>query len=414
MHFVLINQCYHPDTASTGQILHDLAKHLASAGHRITIVTSQQRYGTDQLLPVGDETLGNTTIRRLRGTRFGKKTLPGRIADFVSFYAVAFLELLKHPDADAWLVLTSPPMIGPVAHIAAAAARLSGNRPPPLLHWVMDLYPEATRAHGMLKPSHPLYRLCHALMGRSFRHASAMIALGDDMRDLILSSHPAVDPSRVHVVHPWADGSTLHPVDRGTNPLAAELGLATTFNLVYSGNLGLAHDLDTFLSAIAATTNSDPNGLRWVFIGSGKRYEQLVEHQKTHNHPHVRLIPFQPREKLPQSLGLADVHLLSQLPEFTGVVVPSKLFGIMAAGRPALMVGPADCECARVIAKHNIGLTTPVGDTKALLAAIDSLRTTNFTPSAGHRARTAFEAHYDRSVCVRQIESLLTSAQSPA
>lgn len=412
MHFVLINQAFHPDTASTGQILHDLSKHLIASGHRVTVVTSRQRYGTPELLPVGDETVGNLTIRRLRGTAFGKGNILKRVADFASFYVVAFREMMRYGDADAFLVLTSPPMIGVFAQAAASLARLSGHKPPRVYHWVMDLYPEATHAHGMLKPSHPVYRACHLLMGAAFSKTDGMIALGDDMRDLLLRSHPrALDDAHVHVIPPWADGATLKPVDRKTNPLAAELGLADTFNLVYSGNLGLAHDLGTFLAAIEATKDdaAGPDGrpLRWVFVGSGKRYEQLVKVQQEKNYPHVRLLPFVPRERLPQSLGLADVHLLSQLPEFTGVVVPSKLFGILAAGRPALMVGPADSACARVIARHDVGKVVDVGDTAGLLAAIESLRTGTYATDAGVRARAAFEAHYDRPVCCKRIEDLL-------
>jgi colanic acid biosynthesis glycosyl transferase WcaI len=408
MHFVLINQCFHPDTASTGQILHDLAQYLIAQGHKVTVVTSRQRYGTDQLLDVGDETNGNLTIHRLRGTAFGKKTLPGRVADFASFYVLSFRKLLSLTDADAWVVLTSPPMIGVFARFAAEIGRLQGNPPPRLFHWVMDLYPEATEAHGMLKPTHPVYRLSHALMRWAFRGSAGLIALGTDMKDLILRGHPRLPAERIQVIQPWADGSSLTPIDRHANPLAVELGLADTFNLVYSGNLGLAHDLDTFLSAIEAT-RSDPT-LRWVFIGSGKRYDVLKEKHAAANWPHVRLLPFMPREKLTQSLGLADVHLLSQLPQFTGVVVPSKLFGIMAAGRPALMVGPSDCECARVIARHDIGLTVDCGDTTGLLAAIARLRDGDYARQAGARARKAFEAHYDRPVCCSRIEAMLSQA----
>lgn len=422
MHFVLVNQCFHPDTASTGQILHDFASYLTSpegGGHRVTVVTSRQRYGTDQLLEVGDETLpptapggGEMVIRRLRGTRFGKKTLPGRVADFVSFYALAFRELLRHRDADAWLVLTSPPMIGVVAELAASLPgrrRLTGR----VVHWVMDLYPEATHAHGMLRPTHPLYRVCRRAMGKAFARSAGLVALGDDMRDLICQSHPRLDAAKVIVVHPWADGRALRPVDRASNPLAAELGLDRTFNLVYSGNLGLAHDLETFLGAIERTANNDPTGVRWVFIGSGKRYEQLSTWQSQRNFPHVRLLPFMPREKLSLSLGLADVHLLSQLPAFTGVVVPSKLFGIMAAGRPALMVGPDDCECARVIRRHDIGRVVPVGDVDGLLAAVNALRVPGVADAMGRRARAAFEAEDDRPVGCRHIAALLAAAAGP-
>lgn len=419
MHFVLVNQCFHPDTASTGQILHDLATYLTSAdggGHDVTVITSRQRYGTGQLLEVGDETLppagpgeGTMRIRRLRGTRFGKRTLPGRVSDFVTFYLVASRELLRKRDADALLVLTSPPMIGVVVE---AVASLPGRRRSTgrVVHWVMDLYPQATAAHGMLTPRHPIYRVCRRLMGWAFRRASSLVALGDDMRDAILREHRDVPAERVAVIHPWADGATLRPVDRASSTLAAELGLSRTFNLVYSGNLGLAHDLETFQAAIERTVNDDEAGLRWVFIGSGKRYEQLQAWQARRQFSHLRLLPFMPRSRLSQSLGLADVHLISQLPAFTGVVVPSKLFGIMAAGRPALMVGPDDCECARVIRRHDIGRVVPVGDVEGLLAAIHELRQPGVAQDMGRRARAAFEAEDDRTVGCRRLADLLVRA----
>jgi colanic acid biosynthesis glycosyl transferase WcaI len=214
----------------------------------------------------------------------------------------------------------------------------------------------------------------------------------------------------VHVVQPWADDRDLHPLPKSENRLAAELGLADRFTVVYSGNLGVAHDLDTLVGAIDATRDRDD--LRWLFIGGGSGFDKLRATAASRHWPHVTSMPFRDRAGLNESLNLADVHLLSQLPAFTGVVVPSKLFGILAVGRPAIMVGPADAECARILREHDAGLVVPNGDAAGLVAAIDRLRDDpGLRERMGGNARAALEQHYSRSLAVARVEAILRSTR---
>jgi colanic acid biosynthesis glycosyl transferase WcaI len=237
--------------------------------------------------------------------------------------------------------------------------------------------------------------------------ANAVIALGRDMRDRILARYGRyVRSDHIHVVTPWADGRELYPIEKHENPLAAELGAIDTFNIVYSGNLGVAHDVQTIVGAIERTLCH--TNLRWLFIGGGKGLDQLRAQAARANWSHVRILPYQPRERLNQSLNLADVHLVSQLPPFVGLVVPSKLFGIMAVGKPTIMVGPREAECSRILVKHDAGAVTPNGDALQLTQTIERFAAEPESSLAmGRRARDAFDRHYERHLACDRIMAIL-------
>lgn len=384
----------------------DLAQHLQRAGHTVRVLTSRQFYGTDRLHELVEETIDGIHVKRVRGTAFGKKNILGRLSDFATFYLAAAYDLLRAEKPDVILSLTSPPLIS----LLPAFVRCIWGGKPALVHHVMDLYPEALEAHGMMTPRHPLYRLFHLATGFTLSQSDAVIALGHDMKELLLRSYRGnLSASNVHVVQPWAEGDKLWPTDRHANPLLDQAGLRNTFNLIYSGNLGLAHDVDTITQAIRQTATD--HALRWVFVGSGKRYDALKMQAAEERWQNATFLPFAPREMLNQSLNMADVHLVSQLPQFTGIVVPSKLYGIFAVGKPTLMVGPADCECSRAIKGHDAGLVVECGDVDGLVSAVKRLRDDpNLRQRMGANARNAFARNYDRPVACDRIERILLGA----
>ncbi|HLL90033.1 MAG TPA: glycosyltransferase family 4 protein [Tepidisphaeraceae bacterium] len=407
MHVLILNQTFHPDVASTGQLMWDLARHLRDAGHRVTVVTSRNFYGTNRRHDRAIDDYGGIVVHRVGGTALGKRSTLARLLDFASFYAAAGVKLYREPAPDVTLALTSPPKVATLAMLQRWFRRTPADRPVRFVYHVMDLYPDAIVASGMLSERSPLVRAVARVTRKTVATADATIALGRDMRQRIIDRYTPPHPDRIHVVTPWADGDDLRPIDKVDNPLANELGLADTFNVVYSGNLGVAHDVYTIAAAIDATRDS--RQLRWVFIGGGKRFDELREVSVEKRWPHLRLLPFQDRDKLNLSLNLADVHLVSQLPAFTGVVVPSKLFGILAVGKPTIMVGPGDAECSMILREARAGLVVPNGDAAGVVQAVRTLHDdVKLRRETGARARACFEARYDRRVCCGQIERLLS------
>ncbi|MGC8644156.1 MAG: glycosyltransferase family 4 protein, partial [Isosphaeraceae bacterium] len=201
---------------------------------------------------------------------------------------------------------------------------------------------------------------------------------------------------------------------REANSLRQALGLGDAFVAMYSGNLGLAHSFDEFLAA--ARRLRDRQDIVFLFVGGGPRVAELKAARDREGLTNIRFHDYFPREELHRSLSLADVHLISMRPEMTGIVVPGKLYGVMAAARPALFVGPAHCESADTIRRAGCGVTIAPGDADGVVEAITRLSADlNLARQMGQKGRIALLASHERSLCCYQwIELLRDLLRRPA
>jgi glycosyltransferase involved in cell wall biosynthesis len=231
-----------------------------------------------------------------------------------------------------------------------------------------------------------------------------------------------ISPERVRVIANWADGKAIEPIKREANALRAAWGFTDAFVVGYSGNLGRAHEIETLLEAMRivedargrrvampspAPAPSFP-GVRWLFIGSGALFEPLKYEVARRRLTSVHFELYQPRQLLAQSLSAADVHLVSLRPELEGLILPSKFYGICAAGRPTVFVGGGDGEVARLIRRHQCGRTVPVGDGAGLARVVLELAADPaMCRSLGRRARQAFDAEFDKLIAIARWDKLL-------
>ena len=224
-------------------------------------------------------------------------------------------------------------------------------------------HPEVAIALGALGPE-SLATLTVLAVSRSvMRRADLVVALGEEMRERCIGAGSV--PERTIVVPNWSDADSVHPVPRERNPLRVELAGGAEVVVMYSGNIGRGHDVETLLAA--ARRLRDHSDIVFVFVGDGaKRADVDAARRELRN---VRVAEYQPRERLSQSLSAGDIHLIALAPEMEGLIEPSKLYGIMAAGRPAVF-GPARSEVARTIRRENCGRVVPNGDVDALTATL--------------------------------------------
>lgn len=394
MHIVLLNQAFHPDVAATAQMAKDLADHLVRRGHRVSAVASRSIYGqSGAVLPkrehieVPDAEGRTIEVRRVGASIFGKRGIAARAADFLLFYIRAGWVVLTMPKADVVIGFTTPPFI---ALVGVAAKLLRRSR---VIYWAMDLYPDVAVAHGLLKERSLSTRLFERVHRFILRHSDATVVLGRCMERRVLDK--GAPPARVHLIPVWADCDELNPPARPDNPLRERWGLGDDFVVMYSGNLGLGHDAATICRAMDRLR--DEPGVRFVFVGGGKRREEVERYIDEHGLTSAAYHDYQPREELAQSIGLADVHLISLSPEMEGLLVPSKLYGIMAAGRASIFIGPPGSEIARVLTETGCGLVVDPGDDEALAEAILSLAKDRAGNEAmGHTARAALQGRFDR------------------
>jgi colanic acid biosynthesis glycosyl transferase WcaI len=395
---LLINQYYWPDHASTAQHLTDLAESLTYQGYECHVLASQGRYKPGEPCPLAYETHNGVHIHRVPATSLGRRGTWARMTDYLSFYGGAMVKALLLPRFDAVVTLTTPPLIGLVGTFLK---RLKKTRH---VYWSMDLHPDASLALGRMSHKGLFGRFMYRLSGFVYSQADQVVVLGPYMADRIALKR--VSHERITTIPVWSQRDEIYPTPRDANPLRRALGLEGNFVAMYSGNLGLAHSFDEFIEA--ARRLRDRPDIVFLYVGEGPRLAEIKAARDREGLANIRLLDYVPRAQLQASLTLADVHLISMRPEMTGIVVPGKLYGVMAAGRPAVFVGPEHCESADTIRDAGCGITITSGDTDGLVEALLHLASRpSLARRMGEKGRTAFLSTHDRKLCCAHWHELI-------
>jgi glycosyltransferase involved in cell wall biosynthesis len=406
MKVVFLNRYFHPDISATSQMLSDLAFHLADE-FEVHVVTSRQKYDAPDARLPSSECVRRVHVHRVWTSRFGRAWLPGRALDYLTFYVSATLRLLRLARRDDVVVaMTDPPL---VSIPAGLVARLRRAR---LVNWLQDVFPEAARELGVGLFAGPLGSAAAWLRDRSLRLAGVNVVLAEGMAATVEAR--GIDPGRIEVIHNWAHGEEILPLDPRQNPLRDAWGLAGKFVVGYSGNMGRAHDLLPVLDA--AERLAGRTDICFLFIGDGKQRAALEAEVARRGIRNVVFQPYQAREALGRSLTVSDCHLVSLKPALEGLIVPSKLYSSLAAGRPVLFLGSAKGEVARLIGGRDpCGMRVAGDDGPGLAAAIEMLRD---DPSRctrmGAAGRRLFEAQFDRPIAMRQWSNLVRRLHPPS
>ncbi|MEK7438435.1 MAG: glycosyltransferase family 4 protein, partial [Pseudomonadota bacterium] len=400
MRVIFTNRYFYPDHSATSQMLSDLAFFLAGAGHEVGVVTSRQRYDDAAAGLPPHERIDGVEVHRVRTARFGRDKLVGRALDYATFYLAAGWKLWRLTRAgDVLVAKTDPPLISVVA---AIVARVRGAR---LVNWVQDVFPEVADALGVRALNGPQAEVLRWMRNRAFGSAAANVVLGARMAEVV--GRAGGLPERTRVIPNWADMEAIRPVAAADNPLRREWGLDSKFVVCYSGNMGRVHEFDTILNA-AQSLAGMAESMVFLFIGDGAQRRMLEDEVHRRGLVNVQFRPYQDRAGLSFSLGVGDVHLVSQRPEVEGYVFPSKLYGILAAGRPAVFVGDPEGEISQFVTREGIGAAVRQGDAAGLANQLLRLQSNAALREAmGARARTLLCERYDKRIAFKAWAALL-------
>jgi colanic acid biosynthesis glycosyl transferase WcaI len=386
---VFVEQYYYPEGWSGAQLPRDITVELAKSGLRVAVLC-----GRDQYVPVTDDATDDPRVFGISihyAPRLAFSGHPTKSVIGQAWFCIAVVCMVcRRRRPAAIIVQTNPPLI--VVALSALATMIRR----PLIIIAQDLYPEVMFAHDMLSRHSLPGRLLSRVFGWAYRRATCVISLGPCMTGRIL--HKGVPAARIREISNWATGDL--EIVRGTaNQLLTEWNLQNKFVLLYSGNLGVAHDCETILRAVAEARASLPQ-LRLVIIGKGGRIPEMDGLVRERGLADVVMFrPLVPPELLPQTLGVADLALVTLRPGFEGLVVPSKLLGHMARGVPTLFVGPEQSDVADLIARSGGGFSVRNGEWAAITARLVELANDK---SALERMGTAAKAYY-REFLSREI-----------
>ena len=364
------------------------------------VITSRQRYDDPDAQLPAEQIVAGVHIHRIPTTRFGRSSLLGRSMDYASFYRSLRRSLSKLvTPGDILIAKTDPPLI------SVLAMRAAERRQAHLVNWLQDLYPEVVMELGVRLLKGRIGRGLASLRDRSLRAARANVVVGEKMAERLRSS--GIPPERIHMIPNWVHDEVIVPISSAQNPVRREWNLEGKFVVGYSGNLGRAHEFETLLGA-AEQLRNDPK-IVFLFIGAGHQFTPLVQRVKERGlSPSFRFLPYQEEAMLKHSLSAPDVHWISLRPELEGLVVPSKFYGIAAAGRPIIAITAEDGEIAHLVRRYDCGIVIWPGDAHALAAAIVALSTDmERVAELGRRARQMLDARFRRQQALERWQHVL-------
>lgn len=360
---IFINRFFYPDYSATSQLLSDLAFRLKGDSSQTHVITSRQRYDKPKAVLPPEEILQDVHVHRVWTTRFGRYNSYGRAIDYLSFYVTSMLCLLRLTGrGDIVVVKTDPPMI---LVFAAIVTKLKSAH---LVNWMQDLFPEIAERLGIKFIRGPFYSAFKWARNWGLNIARQNIVIGEKMAEYLCNE--GIPDEKITIIDNWVDEEQVKPIAPNENGLRKEWGLVGKYVVGYSGNLGRAHDFSTILDAAELLKDDD---ITFIFIGGGVKLESAKIQSRERGLDRVLFKPYQPRERLSESLSVPDVHLISLNPALEGLIVPSKFYGVVSVSRPIIFIGDNDGEIALKLKKHQCGITIKEGDAVALGSAIKNL-----------------------------------------
>jgi colanic acid biosynthesis glycosyl transferase WcaI len=361
MKILLLNLYFPPDTSATAKMAQTVVGAL-SVQHEVTVLCGRPSYDPTERRAWRlwrTERLNNASIIRAGSTDYPRIQMKRRVLNYLTYVTLAVPRAFFLP-CDVVLAMTDPPFEGIVG---AFVALLKGK---PFMYNIRDMYPDMAVGGAIVAPG-PLARVWEELHRWALRRAACVIVLGEDMRARIIAK--GVDPSRIEIVR---DGAEIPPPNASQPQLDLEVIRAIRgqfrFVLLHAGNLGFYGAWETL---ITGTRKLEADGVGLVFVGEGAQRAQLeAATAGSHN---VRFLPFFPASKIPSVLAAADAHIITVKRGLEGVVVPSKLYGILAAGKPIVAVAPKETDAASLAEQRGFGVAADPDQPEAFAATVRAL-----------------------------------------
>jgi glycosyltransferase involved in cell wall biosynthesis len=390
----IITEFFPPDYAATGQLIEELVKQLEKQGLIIEVFTGQPGYAFSTATAPAVEKLGDIRIQRSRSTQVWSGRIRGKAINGILFTLRAFLHLIKNfRRHNVFLVTSAPPFLPIAAYLAHLCLGIS------YVCLIYDLYPDIAIALGVISKNHWLSGFWRKLNIMIWRNSKRIIVLSPDMKDRIISICPEI-ADKVCVIHSWGDPELIVPISKEKNWFAKEHNLINKFTVLYSGNMGRCHDMDTILEA-AKKLQEEP--IQFVCIGNGAKRKSLMEEVNKLGLKNFLFLPYQDKEVLPYSLTACDLSLVSVESGMESLVAPSKLYPALAAGRPIAVICSKYSYLRKLMAEGKCGVGVDNGDSFALAEFIRLLNSDRkLAELMGKASRNYLQSNFTPQIIAKQ------------
>ena len=396
---LFLAQYFYPEVPATAQLSTDLALGLTEHGFSVTVYTGQPSYWRGKRLPSSEQYKG-VDIHRSYSRGLSREGTGIRLLNGAMVGLVTFLKLIARKKYDMTIVDSTSPFLVVVAWLLWRIRRI------PYVFWVQDVYPEIAIELGIFSKNSLVHKTWSATYSRIYRDAARIVVLGTAMREVVRRSLRPADYHKCVEIPNWAHGDDIVPRVSVDNPMRQELGLDDKLVVLYSGNMGLVHDLETVMDAVERLHRL--KDVRFLLIGDGGKREWIEETVAANDLKNVILLPYQSQDQLPFSLTCGDLSLVTLRKGMEGLSVPSKIYSSLAAGLAILAVVGENSEIAEIVERNGCGVRVSQGDVDGLVEAIERLHgDRGLLDDMKRNSRIAFERDFARTKSVQSYVSLL-------
>lgn len=398
----ICTQFYPPDYAATGQLIEELAIQLEQLGLQVQVFTGQPGYAFQKDSAPAREHLNKLSIQRSRTSRLLPSHIRSKAINGFLFFLRCGLHFLKSSNrGDVLLLTTAPPFLPIVGYLANLFFGI------PYVCLLYDLYPDVAVELNLFSKKNWLVQLWSWINKKVWRRAASVIVLSSTMQDRVQAKCPEVS-DKISVIHNWANPEWIVPIAKQNNWFARKYDLVNKFTVLYSGNMGRCHEMDTILEA-ARQLQDEP--IQFVFIGGGAKRQACIDLAKDLGLHNCQFLPYQEKQDLPYSLTACDLSLVSISRGMEGVVAPSKLYGILAAGRPVAAICEPHSYLRSLLVEANCGATFNNGDPNGLANFIRNLANdTQLANRMGIAGRRYLQSNFTPEIIAKQYSNLLGKA----
>jgi glycosyltransferase involved in cell wall biosynthesis len=402
---LILSQFFYPDIASTGQLLTELALGLSKQGIEVNVLTGYPTYGKG-IHAYKKEKLEDISIKRVWSTRLNKNTMKGQIFNSLTFFTTCFFSLLFSFDKSPILIVSNPPFL-PV--LGALMHTLKGRK---FIYLVHDVFPDKAIKLEYIKENSFLCKLWKWADRYILRTTSEVIALSCSMQRVMQEKYKkyGLKPHHVTIIHNWADDNFIKPIDKKDNPFIKENNLQDKFIVQYSGNLGASYELEFIIDTARMIKDED---IVFLFIGDGVKKGKLQAMVKEYSLKNVVFMPYQKKENLPYSLTASCVSLVTYDHNLDGLLMPSKLYSILASGKPVIAFCKKDSEVGHIVREAECGYLIEDNYAAEFAEKIILLKNNEALRLAlGKNARLYFERYFTFKHSLKQYIETIENLQS--
>lgn len=398
MKLLILSEYFYPDKSSTPKVLTELAEDIVKNGIEVDVITSNSSYRSQNRDLKAREIHEGINIKRVYSSKFNRNKALGRIINYLTFLVSSFINTIIKNDYDYILLVSNPPVLPIIGYV------VNKIRKKPYIYLLHDIYPDMAIKVGAIKESGLICKVMTFINKKIYNNAHKVVVLGNDMKQNLLNKKVCED--KIEIITNWADREKIYKLEK-INEFSKKQKINDTFNIVYTGNIGRFHDIETILET--AKKLKEINDIKFVFVGDGYKKKYIESYVNQFKLQNIKMLDYQYGETYNQLLNSADLFITTLDKGIEGLGVPSKTYSYLAASKPIIAIMNKDSEIGSLVEENKLGLRVDSGEVKKITDFIlDVKQNSNLYKSIQKNVEEIFNNNYERNIVTIKFVNLMS------